>query len=75
MEDFDSDFGMYTQQGDQVAQQIMALAQAAKLDWPQTLGVMRFVADQNPDLCGELMDTAVREVIYHRCNFTTTFYA
>ena len=75
MEDFDSDFGMYTQQGDQVAQQIVALAQAAKLDWPQTLGVMRFVADQNPDLCGELMDTAVREVIYHRCRFTTTFYA
>jgi hypothetical protein len=75
MEDFDSDFGMYTQPGDQVAQQIVALAQAAKLDWPQTLGVMQFVANQNPDLCGELMDTAVREVIYSRCRFTTTFYA
>jgi ubiquinone biosynthesis protein UbiJ len=66
---------MYTAQGDQVAQQIVALARAARLDWPQTLGVMRFVADQNPDLCGELMDTAVREVIYHRCRFNTTFYA
>jgi len=74
MEDFDSDFGMYTQQGDQVAQQIMALAQAAKLDWTQTLSIMRFVADQKSDLCGELMDTAVREVIYDRCNFTSDFY-
>jgi hypothetical protein len=70
-----SKFGMYTAQGDRVAQQIVALAQAANLDWTQTLGVMRFVADQNPDLCGELMDTAVREVIYDRCRFTTTFYA
>jgi enamine deaminase RidA (YjgF/YER057c/UK114 family) len=67
-------FGMYTKQGDQVAQQIVALAQAANLDWTQTLSVMRFVADQNPDLCGELMDTAVREVIYDQCRFTTNFY-
>jgi enamine deaminase RidA (YjgF/YER057c/UK114 family) len=69
-----SKFGMYTAQGDRVAQQIVALAQAANLDWTQTLSVMRFVADQNPDLCGELMDTAVREVIYDQCRFTTNFY-
>jgi enamine deaminase RidA (YjgF/YER057c/UK114 family) len=75
MEDFDSDFGMYTQPGDQVAQQIVALAQAAGLDWTQTLSIMRFIADQKQDQYGELMDTAVREVIYDRCRFTTTFYA
>ena len=67
-------FSMYTKQGDQVAKQIVELAQAAGLDWTQTLSIMRFVADQKSDLCGELMDTAVREVIYDRCKFTTDFY-
>lgn len=67
-------FSMYTKQGDQVAKQIVELSQAAGLDWTQTLCIMRFVADQKSDLCGELMDTAVREVIYDRCKFTTDFY-
>lgn len=67
-------FSMYTKQGDQVAKQIVELVQAAGLDWTQTLSIMRFVADQKSDLCGELMDTAVREVIYDRCKFTTNFY-
>ncbi len=69
-----SKFSMYTEQGDQVAEKIVELAQAAGLDWTQTLSVMRFVADQKSDLCGELMDTAVREVIYDRCQFTSDFY-
>ncbi len=69
-----SKFSMYTKQGDQVAEKIVELAQAAGLDWTQTLSVMRFVANQKPDLCGELMDTAVREIIYDRCQFTTDFY-
>jgi hypothetical protein len=69
-----SNFAMYTEEGDLVAQSIVNLTQAAGLDWTQTLSVMRFVATQNPDLCGELMDTAVREVIYDRCEFTTDFY-
>lgn len=69
-----NDFSMYTKEGDQVAQNIVELAKAAGLDWTQTLSIMRFVADQKPDLCGELMDTAVREVIYDRCKFATSFY-
>ena len=69
-----SKFSMYTEQGDQVAEKIVELAKAAGLDWTQTLSVMRFVADQKSDLCGELMDTAVREVIYDRCQFTSDFY-
>jgi hypothetical protein len=67
-------FAMYTADGDAVAERIFELARAAGLDWRQTLSIMRFVADQNPKLCGELMDTAVREVIYDRCKFTTEFY-
>jgi len=69
-----SNFSMYTKEGDQVAEKIVDLAKAAGLDWTQTLSIMRFVADQKSDLCGELMDTAVREVIYDRCKFTSDFY-
>jgi hypothetical protein len=67
-------FSMYTKEGDAVADRITELAKSADLDWRQTLSIMRFVADQKPDLCGELMDTAVREVVYDRCGFTTEFY-
>lgn len=69
-----SGFAMYTKQGNEVAEKIVALSQAAGLDWTQTLSIMRFIASQNPDQYGELMDTAVREVIYDRCKFTTDFY-
>lgn len=68
------DYSMYTDQGDVVADRIVELAKAAGLNWTQTLSVMRFIADQKSDEYGELMDTAVREVIYDRCKFTTDFY-
>ena len=68
------DYAMYTDQGDVVADKIVALAKAAGLNWTQTLSLMRFVADQKQEQYGELMDTAVREVIYDRCEFTTDFY-
>ncbi len=68
------DFAMYTDQGDVVAEKIVALAQAAGLNWNQTYQVMQLIAEQKQDEYGELMDTAVREVIYDRCKFTTNFY-
>jgi hypothetical protein len=68
------DYAMFSDRGNEVADKIVALSQAAGLDWTQTLSIMRFVADQNPDQYGELMDTEVREVIYDRCKFTTDFY-
>jgi enamine deaminase RidA (YjgF/YER057c/UK114 family) len=68
------DYSMYTDQGDVVADKIVALSQAAGLNWTQTLSIMRFIADQNPDQYGELMDTAVREIIYDRREYTTDFY-
>lgn len=67
-------FAMYTEQGDLVAARVTDLARAAGLDWPQTLKLMEMIAEMNPDLCGELMDTEVRELIYCRCKFTTAFY-
>ena len=68
------DYAMYTDQGDVVADMIVALCQAAGLNLNQTYQVMRLIADQKQEQYGELMDTAVREVIYDRCKFTTDFY-
>ncbi len=68
------DYDMYTDQGDVVADKIVALAQAAGLNWNQTYQVMQLIAEQKQEQYGELMDTAVREAIYDRCKFTTDFY-
>lgn len=67
-------YGMYTEEGDAVAHAIVGLSRAGQLTWQETLSVMRFVAESRPEGQGELMDTAVREVIYDRCGFTTDFY-
>jgi hypothetical protein len=70
-----NDFAMFTDQGEVVAQKVVELAQAAGLDWKQTMSIMRFIGDQKRDQYGEINDTAVREMIYSRCGFTTDFYA
>jgi enamine deaminase RidA (YjgF/YER057c/UK114 family) len=69
------DYDMFTDQGNLVADKIVELAKAAGLDWKQTMSIMRFIGDQKSDQFGEINDTAVREMIYSRCEFTTTFYA
>lgn len=68
------DYSMYTDQGDVVADKIVALSKAAGLNWSQTYKVMALIAEMKSEEYGELMDTAVREVIYDRCKFTTDFY-
>ena len=70
-----NDFGMFTDQGEVVAEKVVDLAQAAGLNWKQTMSIMRFIGDQKRDQYGEINDTAVREMIYSRCKFTTSFYA
>ena len=70
-----NDFAMFTDQGEVVAQKVVELAQAAGLDWKQSMSIMRFIGDQKRDQYGEINDTAVREMIYSRCGFTTDFYA
>lgn len=70
-----NDFAMFTDQGEVVAQKVVELAQAAGLDWKQTMSIMRFIGDQKRDQYGEINDTAVREMIYSHCGFTTDFYA
>ena len=69
------DYDMFTDQGNLVADKIVELAKAAGLDWKQTMSIMQFIGDQKSDQFGEINDTAVREMIYSRCEFTTTFYA
>ena len=68
------EYAMYTDQGDVVADKIVALSQAAGLNWNQTYQVMQLIARIKQEEYGELMDTAVREVVYDRCKFTTDFY-
>jgi hypothetical protein len=69
------DYDMFTDQGNLVADKVVELAKAAGLDWKQTMSIMRFIGDQKRDQFGEINDTAVRELIYSRCEFTTSFYA
>jgi len=69
------DYDMFTDQGNVVADKVVELAKAAGLDWKQTMSIMRFIGDQKRDQYGEINDTAVRELIYSRCEFTTSFYA
>jgi hypothetical protein len=47
---------------------------AAGLTWAQTLKVMELMAKMKSEEYGEILDTAVREEIYDRCEFTTDFY-
>jgi hypothetical protein len=68
------DYAMYTDQGNEVAGKIVELAEAAGLTWPQTYAVMRLIAEAKSEQYGELMDTAVREVVYDRCGFESNFY-
>lgn len=69
-----NDYDMFTDQGNLVADRVVELAKAAGLNWRQTLMIMRVIGDQKSDQYGEINDTAVREMIYSRCNFTTEFY-
>ena len=69
-----NDYDMFTDQGNLVADRVVELAKAAGLNWRQTLMIMRVIGDQKSEQFGEINDTAVREMIYSRCNFTTEFY-
>ncbi len=69
-----NDYDMFTDQGNLVADKVVELAKAAGLNWRQTQMIMRVIGDQKRDQYGEINDTAVREMIYSRCNFTTDFY-
>ncbi len=68
------DLGMYTDEGNRIAEMLCDSAVLFGWTWPVLYANMRRVAEASPEICGELMDTAVREAMYDRCKFTTDFY-
>jgi hypothetical protein len=62
--EFHSQFGMLTPEGDEAVGNIINLARALNLSWPETYKLMKWTADMRPGVA-EIMDTVVREVIYH----------
>lgn len=63
------DYAMYTELGNAGVHAIVIAARAQKMNWSQTLNALRELADSNPDVFGEAMDTAVREYVYDTLGF------
>ena len=68
------DLGMYTDEGNRIAEMLCDSAVLFGWTWPVLYANMRRVAEASPEICGGLMDTVVREAMYDRCKFTTNFY-
>lgn len=70
----DISYGMYSEQGNLAVHGIVMTAKSQKLSWKQTYKAMRDLADSNPDMFGESMDTVVRECVYDALGYTEDFY-
>ena len=70
--DFSKDFGMFTVAGNKRVATIVKRAHTKRWTWPETYTALEALS--NEDKFGEAMDTEVREIVYSRCNFKTTFY-
>jgi hypothetical protein len=68
------ELGMFTEEGNRMAEMLCDSAIEFGWTWPVLYSNMRKVADAYPNQFGEIMDTAVREMMYDRCKFTTDFY-
>ena len=68
------ELGMFTEEGNRMAEMLCDSAIEFQWTWPVLYANMRKVADAYPEKFGEIMDTAVREMMYDRCKFTTDFY-
>ena len=62
-----NDFGMFTAAGNNRVATIVKRALAKRWTWPETYNALI-------ELGREATDTEVRELVYSRCNFNTTFY-
>jgi hypothetical protein len=69
-----TDFGMFSDAGNAGVAALVNYARVASLTWPETYVALHKLADANPDVYGEAMDTDVRERVYDALNFTTEFY-
>jgi hypothetical protein len=68
------DFGMFSEPGNIGVAALVNYARMANLTWPETLSALNKLADSDPEVYGEAMDTDVRERVYDTLNFKTDFY-
>jgi len=60
----DISYGMFSDEGNMAVHGIVTTAKSQNLSWKQTFKALRDLADSNPDMFGEAMDTMVREYVY-----------
>ena len=60
----DITYGMFSDEGNMAVHGLVTVAKNQKLSWKQTYQALRELADSNPDMFGEAMDTEVRECVY-----------
>jgi hypothetical protein len=60
----DISYGMFSDEGNMAVHGIVTTAKNQNLSWKQTFQALRELADSNPDMFGEAMDTMVRECVY-----------
>jgi amino acid permease len=70
----DISYSMFSEVGNLAVHGVVVTAITMNLTWPQTYKCLRVLANSNPDMFGEAMDTAVRECVYDACGFTSDFY-
>ena len=63
------EYAMFTDLGDAGVHAVVTVARAQQLTWAQTVNALRELAESNPDVFGEAMDTAVRECVYDALEF------
>ena len=65
-------FAMYTDQGNSIVDFLVKYSIINNLTWPEVYQNLCDLA-KNPSYA-EATDTAVREMVYDACNFTSDFY-
>ena len=69
-----NDFAMFTPEANATVSMIVEMAKKKGWDWSRTESELYVFANADSQLYGEATDTAVREMVYDACGFTTTFY-
>ena len=68
------EYGMFTQEGNQLVHRVVQEARVQGWDWPKTYRHLALLAKAHPKTAGEALDTAVREIVYDSLQFETSFY-
>ena len=67
-------YGMFSEAGNLAVTGIVMYHQAIKSPWSVVYQNLCDLAKSDPTKYGEAMDTAVREMVYDACQFTSDFY-